>query len=121
VVRSVTAELAARARIDAVIGSANGSALDALEAGALEAYLPDAPVSCPKAALGEALGAGALMQVITAALALKKQELPPVKSAGSFAPAGLVREAACDAWLKNALVVATGFNQQASGAVLTLD
>ncbi len=117
--RCVAAELAARARIDAVIGSANGSSFDRGEAEAIFAHVPDPPLYAPKAAFGEALGAGAILQVIIAALTVRTQQLPPVAVAGSLAPGSLVREAQRDLWLQNALVLTTGLNQQASGAIVS--
>lgn len=84
---------------DCVIGSANGSWTDRVEAAALP---PDAVVYSPKHALGEALGASALWQVIAGALAVQKGELP---ARGTLA-------------LRSACVVSAGVNQQASGLVL---
>jgi 3-oxoacyl-(acyl-carrier-protein) synthase len=125
-------DLQARAPSDCVIGSANGSWTDRVETAALtpgNANLPIGespsatvtppskqladqeigvprigvpPIYHPKLALGEALGASALWQVITAALALQKQELP---QRGARA-------------LQTACVISTGVNQQASGLVL---
>lgn len=92
-------ELQANGASDCVIGSANGSWTDRVEAAALP---PDTAVYSPKLALGEALGASALWQVITAALALQKRELP---SRGTQA-------------LQTARVISAGVNQQASGLVL---
>jgi 3-oxoacyl-(acyl-carrier-protein) synthase len=117
--RSITAELAARFRPDCVIGSANGSAFDDIEADALTEHAPDAPLTCPKAALGEALGASALIQVIVAAQALQTQQLPGVQNAGPAAPLRLAREPLNDAGLDSALVLTTGLNQQASGAIVS--
>ncbi len=84
---------------DCVIGSANGSWTDRVEAAALPR---DADVFSPTHALGEALGASALWQVVAGALALRKQELP---SRGSLP-------------LKTACVLSAGVNQQASGLIL---
>jgi 3-oxoacyl-(acyl-carrier-protein) synthase len=118
--RSIVAELSANRRIDAVVASANGSSYDELEANAISQHAPDASVTCPKTAFGEALGAGALLQLAVAAMALRKQELPPVANPGALAPLEIVREPMRNcAWLQTALVLATGLNQQASGAVLT--
>lgn len=105
--------------VDCVVGSANGSFMDAGEADVLRRHLPQTPLTCPKVAWGETLGAGALLQVITAAEALRRGELPPVGDAGAGAPEGLVREPRSGLSLQSSLVLATGLNQQASGAILT--
>lgn len=84
---------------DVVIGSANGSWTDRVEAAALPR---DTVVFSLKHALGEALGASALWQVVAGALALQKQELPARNSLS----------------LRSACVISTGVNQQASGLVL---
>jgi 3-oxoacyl-(acyl-carrier-protein) synthase len=92
-------ELQAGGVSDLVIGSANGSWTDRVEAAALPR---DTAVFSPKLALGEALGASALWQVIAGALALQKRALP-----------------LCDAVrFQTACVISTGVNQQASGLVL---
>jgi 3-oxoacyl-(acyl-carrier-protein) synthase len=92
-------DLQARGPIDCVIGSANGSWTDRVEAAALPGEIA---CYCPMRALDEALGASALWQVIVAALALRKGELPPC--------GGIAAQTAC--------VISTGLNQQASGLVL---
>jgi 3-oxoacyl-(acyl-carrier-protein) synthase len=114
----VCADLAGEGKIDCVISSANGSFGDRIEAAALAHYWPETPVCAPKAAWGENLGAGALQQVIVAARALHGGEMPPTPGAGPCAPPGLVREARAGLDLRRALVLCTGLNQQASGAVL---
>ncbi len=68
--------------IGGIIASANGSrAGDAMEARALQnvfgARLSDIPVSAPKAAFGETLGASGALLAITAGIALRRKELPP--------------------------------------------
>ena len=118
-------ELQVEGPSDCVIGSANGSWTDRVEAAAIlgNANLPigedesgerastlpklanqeiGVPRFAPKLALGEALGASALWQVIAAGLALQKGELPP--------RTGLSLRTAC--------VVSTGLNQQASGLLV---
>ncbi|HWL53954.1 MAG TPA: beta-ketoacyl synthase N-terminal-like domain-containing protein [Chthoniobacteraceae bacterium] len=57
---------------DWVVGSANGTWIDAVEAAALKRHLPGAPTFYPKQALGEALGAGSLQQVALGLVALEK-------------------------------------------------
>lgn len=114
----VCTDLAKEGALDCVIGSANGAFGDRIEAAALVRHFPEIPVCAPKAAWGENLGASALQQVIVAARALHGGELPPTLNAGPNAPAALVREARAGLDLRQALVLCTGLNQQASGAVL---
>ena len=80
---------------DLVVSCANGTFIDAAEAAALAEFYPRVPVAYPKHTLGESLGAGALIQVVHGALALKKRNL------------------------NNVIVSSLGFNQQASGLLLT--
>lgn len=92
------------AKPDAVIGSANGTFVDAVEGRALAKRFPDTRVYLPKQILGETLGASALLQVVVGALALQHQALPGKPAGGE---------------LESILISTLGFNQQASGAVLT--
>lgn len=80
--------------IKLAIGCGNGTFIDTAESAALTEFFPDVDVIHPKQALGEALGAGALMQVIHGALAMAKRGFPKV------------------------VVSSLGFNQQAGGLVL---
>lgn len=91
----VHSELAKEGPVSLVVGSANGSFVDAAEAASLAKHFPGVPVFQPKRGLGEALGAGALIQVILGALALQKRGLESV------------------------LVSVLGLNQQASGVRLS--
>ena len=101
-VNRVFADLVRAGAVDVVVGSANSTYVDRAERTAIARHCPAAALYFPKSALGEALGASALMQVITAALALEKGGLPGQRSA---------------AW-KSALVSVLGFNQQTGGLVL---
>ncbi len=91
----VHAELAARGPIDLVVSCANGTFIDDAEARGLDRFFSAVPVVRPKQSLGEALGASALMQTIFAAQSLRNLRL------------------------NSALVSVLGFNQQASGVVMT--
>ena len=103
----VFAELVCASSVDAVIGCANGTFVDRAESAAIARHCPNAAAYFPKRAFGEALGASALMQVIVAALALAKDEVPGAEPRGDV--------------LKTALVSTLGFNQQAAGLVLARD
>jgi 3-oxoacyl-(acyl-carrier-protein) synthase len=80
---------------DLIVSSANGTFIDSAESVSLLQNFPHARVLRPKETIGEALGASALLQVVCGAMALRN------------------RDAKC------ALVSTMGFNQQASGAVMT--
>jgi 3-oxoacyl-(acyl-carrier-protein) synthase len=77
-----------------VVSCANGTFIDAAEAAAIEKHFPQVPVAYPKHTFGEALGAGALLQVIHGSLALEKRQL------------------------NNVIVSSMGFNQQAGGLLM---
>lgn len=79
---------------DLIVGSANGTFIDHAESVSLMQNFPNARVLRPKEALGEALGASALLQTVFGAMALKNGAA------------------------KSVLVSTLGFNQQASGAVI---
>lgn len=111
----VVAELVRDAgSIDLVVGSANGTFVDAAEFDAVRRFLPTTPIYCPKPALGEALGAGSLMQTVCAALALRTGAAPP-----TFGQARVERPIHLSDSRRSALVTSVGFNLQASGALVT--
>jgi len=91
---AVAERLAEGGSAELVVGSANGTFIDNFEKAAITRFFPQARSVFPKASLGEALGAGALMQTIIAALA--------VKSGAS----------------QSAAVLTVGLNQQVAGLVL---
>ena len=94
-IRKVHSDLAAKCGgVDLIVGSANHTFIDSAEAAAIAEFFPGTPVDHPKETLGDALGAGALIQTIHAALALEKRGL------------------------RRTLVSSLGFNQQAGGLVL---
>lgn len=59
-----------------VIGSANGTFVDEVEADVISRVLPGAPVYAPKGALGEGVAAAGLWQVIVATQVLRTRKLP---------------------------------------------
>ena len=66
-------------------------------------------------AVGESVAAGGIWQVICAALALRRQELPPLLRA----PAGFVSTTAPKPWSR-AIVTTCGLNQQVAALALRL-
>lgn len=109
----VIQDLCADAKPDAVVCSANGTFVDSSEATALTASANFNRVYAPKPALGEAIGAGSLMQVITGTLALQKGQLPVTRGESGIRKGD-------SAPLNRILVSCLGFNQQASGLLLSL-
>jgi len=98
----IHADLVPGGTVNLVVGGANGSFADAIERRALLEQFPQTTQYHPKQALGEALGASALIQVVVAALALRKGAIP----------GGNERR------MDSALVTTLGYNQQAGGALL---
>ncbi len=100
-------------KADLLVSSANGTFIDAAEQKA--AHASALPIYSPKPALGEAVSAGGLWQVIIAAQALQSQQLPPQLHDGSQheSPLPLARA-------QRALVLTCGLNEQAAGLRLGL-
>ena len=94
-VRRVFGDLQKGGPVDLVVCGGNGGWFDAAERASLAEFFPGTPAVDPKQSLGEALGAGALIQTVYGAMTLRERG------------AGRV------------LVSAPGLNQQASGLVLT--
>jgi 3-oxoacyl-(acyl-carrier-protein) synthase len=92
-----------------IIGSANGTWTDSIEAAGLCRHLPGIPAWHPKAVLGDPLGAGALLQVAFGAMALARNETP---GNGSTAESPQMP-------LRKLTITALGLNQQAGAAVLS--
>jgi 3-oxoacyl-(acyl-carrier-protein) synthase len=91
---SVLSDFASMRPVDVVVRSANGSFVDRAEATALENWMPNIAALFPKRSFGEAPGASALLQMITAVLALEKGKS------------------------RRALISVIGFNHQANAAVV---
>jgi 3-oxoacyl-(acyl-carrier-protein) synthase len=110
----------AGAKIDIVVSGANGTFIDAAEAGVIARRLPETMVYTPKPALGESVGAGGLWQIIVAAKALLTEELPPVlhcqSSVAIRVPATRMKVPAPG----SALVITCGLNQEVAGVRLSL-
>jgi 3-oxoacyl-(acyl-carrier-protein) synthase len=114
--RRLTESMLQGAEPDCVIASANGTFVDRIEEQVLRELLPNALVYSYKPALGEALGAGSLFQVVFASLALRHQTVPGTRHAGDRLPS-LCRESRT-VKLHHALVTAIGFNQQVNSLLL---
>jgi 3-oxoacyl-(acyl-carrier-protein) synthase len=78
--------------------------------------LPAAPVYAPKPAVGEALGASALFQVVVAALCLRLRQIPGTLDAGPKLPT-LNRQTRSHSGT-DAMVTCVGFSQQINAVAL---
>jgi 3-oxoacyl-(acyl-carrier-protein) synthase len=101
-----------------IIGSANGTFVDAAEARALDDVLPGAQLYSPKGCLGEGVAASSLWQVIIAAQALRTKQLPQPQYCGR---GGSVTNESTEvsAWA-DITVVGSGLNQQAGATRLLM-
>lgn len=105
--------------VDLMIASANGTFIDQAEESAAAAHFPSAAVYTAKPALGEGVAAGALWQVVCAARALRRQQLPPLLHAPSEMGLTTARAPGAKAW-RRALVTTCGLNQQVAALTLRL-
>jgi 3-oxoacyl-(acyl-carrier-protein) synthase len=101
-----------------IVSSANGTFVDEVERKAFSEFYPSVPVYAPKPAVGEALGASALLQVAVAGLALRHQQLPGTLAAGSKLPSINRETRSCSS--SHALVTSVGFNHQVNALKLCL-
>ena len=100
---------------DLVVASANGTFVDSAEQSAIRKHCPETRVYAPKAALGESVGAGAIWQVICAAMSLGTQELPPARNGRGERPS---EPRVGDSKIRRAIVSSCGMNQQVAGLSL---
>jgi 3-oxoacyl-(acyl-carrier-protein) synthase len=101
---------------EVILGSANGTFTDKVEHAVFTEAGVNCPVYCHKPALGEALGASALQQIVFACLMLKNAQIPPTLSAGSLLPT--VNTEMRSMPMRRALVTTIGFNQQVNTVAL---
>jgi 3-oxoacyl-(acyl-carrier-protein) synthase len=109
--------LPGRGATGVLIASANGTFVDEAERAAATRHFPSAAVYTAKPPLGESVAAGAVWQVICAAQALRKQELPPLLHAPADFGLTTARSSGEKPW-QRAVVTTCGLNQQV--AALTL-
>ena len=101
-----------------IIASANGTFVDEVERIAFGRLLDRVPVFAPKPAVGEALGAGALFQVVAACLALRRRQMPGTLNAGpKLSTVNRQTQAYKGVCV---LVTCVGFNQQINAATLQI-
>ncbi len=111
-VSKVFAELRGES-VDLVVGSANGTFIDAAESAAARDHFPKAALYTLKPALGESVGASALWQVICGALAIRERKAPPLLHMPKPAPS--LREGGGG----QVIVSVCGLNQQVAGLRLS--
>jgi 3-oxoacyl-(acyl-carrier-protein) synthase len=104
---------------DLIIASANGTFIDEAERVAATKRFPDATVYTAKPALGESVAAGGMWQVLCGALALRRQQLPPLLHFSNESRLKISRRSSEKAW-RRALITACGLNQQVGACVLAL-
>jgi 3-oxoacyl-(acyl-carrier-protein) synthase len=103
---------------DLIVSSANGTFADDVERQAFSQLFPETPVYAPKPAVGEALGASALFQVVVAGLALRHRQMPGTLDAGFRLPT--VNRHTRSHSGAGALVTSVGFNQQINAVGLEI-
>ncbi|MBA3830691.1 MAG: hypothetical protein H0X34_02115 [Chthoniobacterales bacterium] len=110
-------DCATNERTDLLIASANGTFIDQAERSVAEKCYPDAAIYTLKPALGESVAAGGIWQVICAAQALRKQELPSLLGAPPDFDLTTAENPAAAPW-RRAFVTTCGLNQQVAALVL---
>ena len=103
-----------------IISSANGTFVDAAERAAVLQAAPKAMIYSPKPALGESVGASGIWQVITGALVLRTQQLPPLLHSASEAGLRIPIGAPVKVRAEDAIILDCGLNQQIAGLRLTV-
>jgi 3-oxoacyl-(acyl-carrier-protein) synthase len=118
---TICAELQEKTPADVLIASANGTFIDEAEETVWTKFFPRAAAWTAKPALGESVAAGGLWQLICAALALRRQELPPLLHGPERF--GLTttsaRRRAASPW-RRALITSCGLNQQVGAVALRM-
>jgi 3-oxoacyl-[acyl-carrier-protein] synthase II len=103
---------------DFIVSSANGTFADEVERKVFSDAYQSVPVYAPKPAVGEALGAGGLLQIALAGFALRHQELPGTVAPGPNLPSINRLTRSCAA--STALVTCVGFNHQVNALKLCI-
>ena len=99
-----------------ILSSANGTFADRVEEAVLGPGFGPVPVYAHKAAIGDSLGASALLQLVLAKFALEQQKLPPTLHAGDRLPA--VTREVTEIQGAEVLITSVGFNHQVNAALV---
>ncbi|MBV8588302.1 MAG: hypothetical protein JO308_18610 [Verrucomicrobia bacterium] len=105
-------------KVDVILSGANGTFVDSVESECFDRSLAGVPVYAHKPALGEALGASGVIQVVLACQILASQILPATLSADDSY--GTVNRATRKLTAARVLASAIGFNHQANALVMSL-
>jgi 3-oxoacyl-(acyl-carrier-protein) synthase len=99
-----------------ILCSANGTFADRAEEIVFRSALGTVPVYAHKPAIGDSLGASALLQLVLAKFALTKQKLPPTLHAGDRLQT--VTREVTEIRGNEILITSVGFNQQVNAALV---
>jgi hypothetical protein len=99
-----------------ILSSANGTFADGVEEIVLGPRFASVPVYAHKPAIGDSLGASALLQLVLAKFALEQQKLPPTLHAGERL--STVTRDVTEIRGSEILVTSVGFNQQVNAALV---
>jgi 3-oxoacyl-(acyl-carrier-protein) synthase len=116
---AICEQLRGSGEADVLIASANGTFIDEAERAAAAKHFATAAVYTPKPALGESVAAGAFWQLICAAQALRRQQLPPLLHAPEHLRLTIARRPGRTPW-RRAIVTSCGLNQQVAALALQL-
>jgi 3-oxoacyl-[acyl-carrier-protein] synthase II len=103
----------------AILCSANGTFADRVEEAMLASSFGSVPVYAHKPAIGDSLGASALLQLVFAKFTLEQEKLPPTLHAGDRLK-NVTREVTGIRG-NEVLITSVGFNQQVNAALVGRD
>jgi 3-oxoacyl-(acyl-carrier-protein) synthase len=99
-----------------ILSSANGTFADRVEEAVFASGFSSVPVYAHKPAIGDSLGASAVLQLVLAKFALEQQKLPPTLHAGHRLQT--VSRAVAEIRGDEVLITSVGFNQQVNAALV---
>ena len=99
-----------------ILSSANGTFADRVEEAVFASAFGSVPVYAHKPAIGDSLGASALLQLVLAKFALEQQKLPPTLHAGDRLQT--LTRAVTEISGNELLITSVGFNQQVNAALV---
>jgi 3-oxoacyl-(acyl-carrier-protein) synthase len=116
VLQEVVAQACAEHQPAAILCSANSTFADRAEETVFRSVLRTVPVYAHKPAIGDSLGASALLQLVLAKFALEQQKLPPTLHAGDRLET--VTREVTEIRGTEILITSVGFNQQVNAALV---
>jgi 3-oxoacyl-[acyl-carrier-protein] synthase II len=112
----VVAQVCDRRTPAGILSSANGTFADRVEEVMLASDFGSVPVYAHKPAIGDSLGASALLQLVLGTFALEREKLPPTLHAGNRLK-NVTREVT-EIRGNEVLITSVGFNQQVNAALV---